>query len=211
MLPFYWMIATSLKDVQSASQTPPTWLPLATHYYAPAPPASSRPPTAEASVTIKPDKSASPGEIRVGLLADASKPWDVLRKMPQLKVAPIDHLNDKRVQYTVPGSSIRRVRRPQWENYIEAWNAPAKGNPENPVTFTRYFFVSVVTSLVTTIGTLLTSILAAYAFAKMEFRGKNIFFFFVLATMMVPAQVLLIPDFLILAPPSRLYLWHAMA
>jgi multiple sugar transport system permease protein len=49
------------------------------------------------------------------------------------------------------------------------------------------------------VGTLVTSILAAYAFAKMQFIGKNAFFYLVLATLMVPGQVLIIPDYIILA------------
>ncbi|MBN1866635.1 carbohydrate ABC transporter permease [Candidatus Sumerlaeota bacterium] len=180
ILPFYWMVASSLKDFQSANQRPPTWLPLATYYYAPGP-------------------DGQAGEIEVGLLRDAAKPWSEIRKMDRIEIAPIDRLNDPEAQFTIAVSDLRRVRRPRWENYVEAWKAPALGNPERPVTFTRYFWVSTVTSVATTVGTLLTSVLAAYAFAKMRFRGKELLFYIVLATMMVPGQVLLIPNFLILA------------
>lgn len=49
-----------------------------------------------------------------------------------------------------------------------------------------------------TIGQLLSCTLAAYAFARMEFRGKNTVYFVLLATMMIPAQVTMIPTFLIM-------------
>ncbi|HUT24601.1 MAG TPA: carbohydrate ABC transporter permease [Sumerlaeia bacterium] len=193
VLPFYWMVATSLKDFQGANQSPPTWLPLGTHYFAP-------PPVARASA----GKGASDPDdlgnlVEVGLVQDASKPWRETRQKQEILVAPIDRLNEPSARYSVPGSAIRRARRPEWGNYVEAWNAPAKGNPLRPVTFTRYFQVSIVTAVVTTFGTLITSILAAYAFAKMKFRGKGVLFYLVLATMMAPGQALLIPNFLILA------------
>ena len=49
-----------------------------------------------------------------------------------------------------------------------------------------------------TIGQLVSCTLAAYAFARMKFRGKNGIYFLLLATMMIPAQVTLIPVFLIM-------------
>ena len=79
-----------------------------------------------------------------------------------------------------------------WGNYAEAWRRPEVG-------FGRYYWVSTYTTVLTTVGTLFTSVLAAYAFARMEFAGKGLFFYLVLATLMVPGQVLIIPDYIILA------------
>jgi multiple sugar transport system permease protein len=196
VLPFYWMVATSLKDFESANRPVPTWLPLGTKYFAPPPPTKP----GEVSVPGAGERDSSAGsEIEVGLIRAGNLTWSEIRRKDSVVVAPVKRLQDQSAYYTVKGSDIRRERRPQWRNYVEAWNAPAKGNPENPVTFTRYFWVSGVTSLLTTLGTLITSILAAYAFAKMRFRGRNLLFYLVLATMMVPGQVLLIPNFLILS------------
>jgi len=212
VLPFYWMVATSLKDFESANRPVPTWLPLGTKYFAPPP--STKPGevsvprsgeiSAAANRSAGPRASAAQGpaatsEIEVGLIRAGNLTWSEIRRKDSVVVAPVKRLQDQSAYYTVKGSGIRRERRPQWRNYVEAWNAPAKGNPENPVTFTRYFWVSGVTSLLTTLGTLITSVLAAYAFAKMRFRGRNLLFYLVLATMMVPGQVLLIPNFLILS------------
>jgi len=49
-----------------------------------------------------------------------------------------------------------------------------------------------------TIGQLCSCTLAAYAFARMKFRGKTVLYFVLLATMMIPAQVTMIPVFLIM-------------
>jgi multiple sugar transport system permease protein len=77
----------------------------------------------------------------------------------------------------------------RWENYAEAWKiAP----------FGRFFFNSVVVSIAITLGSLLLNSLAAFGFAKYPFRGRNVLFIGLLATMMIPGQVTLIPSFLLL-------------
>lgn len=94
-------------------------------------------------------------------------------------------------------------RKFHWENYVIAWNKPE-------VTFARYYWVSAYTTLLITAGTMVTSVLAGFAFAKMRFIGKNLFFYFVLATLMVPGQVLIIPDYIILARLGWLDTYHAL-
>jgi ABC-type glycerol-3-phosphate transport system permease component len=56
-----------------------------------------------------------------------------------------------------------------------------------------------VISLVTLAGLVVTSALAAYAFAKLEFMGKEIIFSVMLATLMIPETVLLIPNFILVS------------
>ncbi|UUX33801.1 carbohydrate ABC transporter permease [Fundicoccus culcitae] len=78
----------------------------------------------------------------------------------------------------------------QFGNYAKAWEAAPFG---------RYFLNSVFVTSVTTIGELFTSILAAYAFAKLRFWGKDILFILLLGTMMVPGELMTIPNFVTLA------------
>lgn len=59
--------------------------------------------------------------------------------------------------------------------------------------FVRYFANSVIVALATMLGVLFTSSLAAYAFAQMEIPGKNALFMFVLATIMIPSDLSLVP------------------
>ena len=63
--------------------------------------------------------------------------------------------------------------------------------------FGRYFVNTVIVVLIGFIGLFLMA-MAGYAFAKFDFRGKKWMFFLVLATMMIPVQVTMIPTYLIL-------------
>ncbi|HLF91459.1 MAG TPA: carbohydrate ABC transporter permease [Anaerolineales bacterium] len=74
------------------------------------------------------------------------------------------------------------------ENYVEAWEI---GN------FSEYFVNSILITVITLVGELTFSILAAYAFARIDFPGKNIFFGMLLITLMIPAMVTTIPNLLI--------------
>lgn len=76
---------------------------------------------------------------------------------------------------------------PQWGNYAEVLQrAP----------FGRYFVVSLITACSVTAGVVFTSLLAGYAFGALEWPGKNAVFVVFVATMMVPFEVILIPNFL---------------
>lgn len=75
----------------------------------------------------------------------------------------------------------------QWGNYAEAWR---------DADFSLYFKNSVIIAITTVAGVFFTSIPAAYAFAKLRFRGRDLIFAVLLATLMVPEEVLLIPNFL---------------
>jgi multiple sugar transport system permease protein len=78
---------------------------------------------------------------------------------------------------------------PVWSNYAEAWNiAP----------FGRYFLNTAFVAVTVTAVSLFLNSLAAYAFARLRFRGRDLLFMLLLATMMIPAQVTMIPTFLIL-------------
>jgi len=73
-------------------------------------------------------------------------------------------------------------------NFVEAWNSAP---------FARYFFNSFFIAICTIVGVLFTSILAGYAFARLDFFGKNVIFILFLTTMMIPFEVTMIPNFII--------------
>ncbi len=90
------------------------------------------------------------------------------------------------------GETINKVwlpRSPQFKNYINAWEQ-AK--------FSRYFVNSMIITFVTVAGLLVTSILAGYAFARINFWGREFIFGLLLATMMIPESVTMIPNFLMI-------------
>ncbi len=76
----------------------------------------------------------------------------------------------------------------QWSNYPAALRSAPFG---------RWFWNTTVVTCVVVASNLLLCSLAAYAFARMEFLGKKVVYFLLLATLMVPLQVILIPTFLI--------------
>ncbi|MEI6915274.1 MAG: carbohydrate ABC transporter permease [Armatimonadota bacterium] len=78
---------------------------------------------------------------------------------------------------------------PLWSNYLDSWNA---------IPFGRMLFNSTLVAVSITAGQLITSSLAAYAFARLRFPGRDILFFSYLATMMVPGVVTMIPTFCLL-------------
>jgi len=78
----------------------------------------------------------------------------------------------------------------KFRNYIEAWKQ---------VPFPRYFLNTIIITLTTLIGVLITSSLAAYSFASMQYRGRNFIFLSFLAMMMIPIPVYIVPGYLILS------------
>ena len=73
----------------------------------------------------------------------------------------------------------------------------------------RLFRNSVIVTVSVTVSVLITSALAGYALAKLRFRGRAVIFRFILATMMLPPFLLLIPTFLIMLNwPLALSLIH---
>ncbi|MBU0511558.1 MAG: carbohydrate ABC transporter permease [Chloroflexi bacterium] len=85
---------------------------------------------------------------------------------------------------------------PQWipqawrfQNYVDAFQAAP---------FARYFYNSAVVALCVTIGQLISCSLAAFAFARMEFKGKGVLFSLFLSTTMISTQVTLVPSYLII-------------
>jgi multiple sugar transport system permease protein len=65
------------------------------------------------------------------------------------------------------------------------------------IDFPLLFFNSTYISLLITVGQLLTCAMAAFCFAVVRFRGRNLLFTLLLVTLMIPAQVTLIPNFII--------------
>jgi len=85
---------------------------------------------------------------------------------------------------------------PQWipdpvvlHNYGDVWDQLPFGN---------FLFNSTYITLLNVIGQLLVCSLSAYAFARLEFRGRDKLFYLYLATMMIPGQVTLIPAFVLM-------------
>ena len=78
----------------------------------------------------------------------------------------------------------------KWENYKTVWT-------DTTVSLLRSFVNSIVIVVLGTGGQIIISSLSAYAFAKVNFKGKNIVFTLFLASMMIPVQATIIPRFIL--------------
>jgi multiple sugar transport system permease protein len=76
-----------------------------------------------------------------------------------------------------------------FEHYVKAWNAAP---------WERFFFNTAFVAATITISTLLICALTGYAFARIDFPGRDTLFIILLAAMMIPFEVILIPLFLII-------------
>lgn len=76
---------------------------------------------------------------------------------------------------------------PQWGNYTRVLEV---------VPFARWMTNSFLLVAITVPGTVITASLTAYAFARFDFFGKNVWFILMLGTMMIPSQVTLIPQYI---------------
>lgn len=79
----------------------------------------------------------------------------------------------------------------RWENYVEGWNTLGS------VTFGRMLLNSLFVAVASILGNLVACSLAAYAFARLEFRFKRTLFAIMLATIMLPYHVQVIPQYVL--------------
>lgn len=83
-------------------------------------------------------------------------------------------------------SALSIPRPVEWGNYAKAVSV---------IPFARYLFNTTMITALTIVGTLLSSSVAAYGFARMRFPGRNLLFMVAISTMMLPGIVLMIPTF----------------
>jgi len=89
--------------------------------------------------------------------------------------------------------SLMPPAHPQWRNYREAWTYEKKLH----YGMGQYFLNSLLISITAVLGQLISSSLVAFGFARVRFRGREAWFLVLLATMMIPAEVTMIPLFIL--------------
>ncbi len=75
----------------------------------------------------------------------------------------------------------------RWQNYVDIWTK---------IPLAKYALNTVKLTVIVTLLQILTSSFAAYAFAKLEFKGRNLLFLAYIATIAVPWQVYMVPQFI---------------
>ncbi len=183
LIPFAWLISTSLKTDEEQAIFPPIWIPTQQVEIG-----------ALASGLKRPDGKP----LRLSHLTDGTQVVEV-EDLPSGEVVVQPLLNGQ-ADASKPSMTIRRDQltkerkvSPRWENYSEALAYLPKETTYG-LTFLKN---TLILTILGAIGTVLSSSLVAYAFARVRFPGKDVLFLMVLATMMVPAAVTMMPQFLI--------------
>ena len=161
LIPFLWMVSTSLKARELAGELPPRWLPERERVY------------------------LREGGRRIEVLALVERPDGTTKiHMPNGVTA------------AVRSRELHRVRRieSQWSNYSRLL-APKRAAGDDD--FARFLLNTLLIAGMTVIGQVLSSSLVGWGFARLRFAGKELLFMLMLATMMIPGQIGMIPVFII--------------
>ncbi|NLO72947.1 MAG: carbohydrate ABC transporter permease [candidate division WS1 bacterium] len=230
ILPLLWMISTSLKASGAVFTYPPEFIPREQEAW-------THPATGEElplfTLHDRPGQVALlrflPEEAEVIPLDDGQK------ARPPLRIPRYVVRNGRQVDNLVPVKHMRL----HWENYPAAWTAIKLQHNwmafEIPYAlrfrlggrdwqigpwgsrgirivnaFTAFYLNSLIVALAVTLGTLITSALAAFAFARLEFRGRDPLFLGYLGTLMVPYVVTMIPIFALLKLMNLIDTYFAM-
>jgi multiple sugar transport system permease protein len=178
--PFGWMLSTSLKVDTQIFSAQIRWLPTV--------------PTVREQMT---DSN--------GMLKDAYVPiMTLVENGTSLQVAQLEELedgksrirplsagpHDSKADRVVPTAQLQghTALAPQWHNYPDALSS---------FPFALYTWNTLVLCVLTMIGTVLSAALPAYGFARLRWNGRDPLFFILIATIMLPPQVTMLPVFLI--------------
>jgi multiple sugar transport system permease protein len=166
LLPLVWMLSTSLKARENATEFPPSWIPqesIKTEY--------------NGRMYFMYDIPVDGETRRLGLL----------KKQPGGMGIFFEPENPD-VQYTLKIADGEKAMKTviHWENYKIGLTM---------VPFARYMWNTMIIVITTTIGVIVSCTLVAYGFSRFRAPGLNILFLILLSTIMLPAQVTLIPQF----------------
>jgi multiple sugar transport system permease protein len=172
-IPFLWMLSTALKSDQDVFRAPPTLLPHDNHFVTVAG-------QAVPIYTVELD-----GQVRqLALLKIAEGYGDFVDPAQPAEVLKV------RMKFAQPILEPR----PRWLNFPDAMNRATR--PGLNVNFWTYVQNSLIIAFFTILGTLISCAPAAYGFARIRWPGRDLVFIIVLATLMLPFQVTMIPLYL---------------
>jgi len=178
LVPFIWMLVTSVKSDQDVFHTPPRWLPYD-------------------NVTA----NVGGGQLPLYNV----KTENGVKQLALVKIVEgtgtfLDPQNPtQELQYEIQQGTTK-IAEPimhvsfRWRNFPDAMERGSR--PGVGASFWVYFKNSLIIAFFTILGTLLSNTPVAYAFARINFPGRDLLFIIVLATLMLPYQVTIIPLYL---------------
>jgi multiple sugar transport system permease protein len=178
LVPFLWMLLTAFKSSQDVFHTPPRWLPY--------------------------------DNVRVEINGEQFPLYNVqtengLKQLAAIKIVEgvgtfVDPANPvQQMEYEIQQGATK-IADPvmhvsfNWQNFPDAMERGSR--PGIGASFWVYFRNSLIIAFFSIVGTLLSNTPVAYAFARLKFPGRDILFVIILATMMLPFQVTMIPIYL---------------
>jgi multiple sugar transport system permease protein len=179
LVPFLWMLLTAFKSSQDVFHTPPRWLPY--------------------------------DNVLVEVNGEQLPLYNVQTESGLQRLAAVEIVEglgtfvdpdnpNQPMEYEIQAGATK-IAEPimqvsfRWQNFPEAMSRGSR--PTIGASFWVYFRNSLMVAFFSIIGTLLANTPVAYAFARLNFPGRDILFVLVLATMMLPFQVTMIPVYLL--------------
>ncbi|GIV76775.1 carbohydrate ABC transporter permease [Litorilinea aerophila] len=170
LVPFLWMLSTALKSDQDVFRVPPTWLPHDNLY------------VQVGDQQLPMYRVTIEGHTRQLALQSIAEGYGIF-----LDPANPAQTEKIRMRYAEPVLVVGL----RWRNFVDAMNRATR--PGLGVTFWTYVQNSLIVAIFSIIGTLVSCAPAAYGFARIRWPGRDLVFILVLATMMLPFQVTMIP------------------
>ncbi|MBE0685562.1 MAG: carbohydrate ABC transporter permease, partial [Anaerolineaceae bacterium] len=169
MIPIIWMLSTSVKQEDNTQTLPPEWLP-----------------RESAKVNID-GKNYFLYDVQI---KDETKRLIAIRLNPEK--SEFRDPNDLDQVYYASSREAKKVREIKfhWENYRIVWQ-------ELLTPFSQFMINTTIYSVVAVVGEVLSCALIGYGFARLRAPGKNILFFMILATMMLPWAVTMVPNYVL--------------
>jgi multiple sugar transport system permease protein len=179
-VPFIWMLVTAFKSNQDVFHSPPRWLPYD-------------------NVRVEVNGEQLP-------LYDVKLPDGTIKQLAAVKIIEgvgtfVDPENPGEIfEYELQQGKERIAEAVmqvsfRWQNFPDAMSRGSR--PGVGASFWVYFKNSLIIAVFVIIGTLISNAPVAYAFARIKFPGRDALFILVLATMMLPFQVTMIPIYLL--------------
>lgn len=223
LLPLVWMVSTSLKSPGAVGEFPPEFLPRDQETWRD-PRTGREYPVFEWNVPSD-DKPRAGGSFRIARTRTSAGFVEGIIVSPGANSGETRSWAATVATVTGPVPTFGPVKRirPHWENYPSAltalrlqrnwmsWDLPYQlnlgfvklgpfhfdGLPLRNA-FAAFYLNSLIVTMIVTVGAVFTSSLAAFAFSRLTFPGRDRLFLGYLATMMVPAVVTMIPVFVLL-------------
>ena len=209
LLPLIWMISTALKPIEQTMSLPPSWIPY--RYYAlwdgvrtpvrcgiaiTEPSCVVRSRDGRIHLILEKDCVDGMAVFEAGTARAFRAKVEVIQRVPASEENPwVKVMRDERTPAAdgeadaawrvVNRSEIMRRIAPRWENFMLSIRAMKQ--------FGLYLRNTLVLCLLTVIGTVCSSALAAYGFSRIDWRGRDRVFLLALATMMIPFPVVMVP------------------